>query len=394
MRRCLQAASRRYRRDCKPSWLYLRGFSLRLANEYIFLGKPISANDHIECRQWRDTDHVGRSLDGQSRHKSVVEGGGHHSEAWFKKITRYVGICGPHRGVPRILEYALGQKSYLGISAQDMEDAERIPTMQPAISVCRSKDSRCYGIFERTLQSRWTSTIPRPRAPLASIPKSRCGDRLAEKAQGLANQPTHTQYSLIAGSDQKTDEAIEYEGSNHYWVYPDQLGDGMVPLWSGAIQQCHPQTTPGDHLGIFKTYPFKQILYDVLTHGAFVPPLTLADHTGVAGVALSVDRFTYSPDELISVLIVPDVGTQEISGALQIMRLTDLERRRFAPYRDPVLVEYRGPPISRLATTIHAPTDLGAYCIVLSGRNGTSEHTAGAFVVSQVSDAAIERRRP
>jgi hypothetical protein len=337
---------------------------------------------------------VGHSM-GNLVIRALLEGGGHHSEAWFKKITRYVGICGPHLGVPRILEYALGQKSYLGISAQDMKTLSANPDYAACYQCLPFQGQQVLWDFRTNPPKPLDFYNPKTASAFGFNPQNLAAAiDLQKKLKDFANKPTHTQYSLIAGSDQKTDEAIEYEGSNHYWVYPDQLGDGMVPLWSGAIQQCHPQTTPGDHLGIFKTYPFKQILYDVLTHGAFVPPLTLADQTGVAGVALSVDRFTYSPDELISVLIVPDVGTQEISGALQIMRLTDLERRRFAPYRDPVLVEYRGPPISRLATTIHAPTDLGAYCIVLSGRNGTSEHTAGAFVVSQVSDAAIERRRP
>src|SRR5215467_7062321 len=52
--------------------------------------------------------------------RSLLEGGNYNSESWFGNITKYVGICGPHLGVPRILEYALGLQGSMGISPRDM----------------------------------------------------------------------------------------------------------------------------------------------------------------------------------------------------------------------------------------------------------------------------------
>src|SRR5262249_29576143 len=43
------------------------------------------------------------------------------------KITKYIGICGPHIGVPRVLEYALGLKDWPGISAADMKTLSANP---------------------------------------------------------------------------------------------------------------------------------------------------------------------------------------------------------------------------------------------------------------------------
>lgn len=38
----------------------------------------------------------------------ILESGDYSSKSWFGNIKRYVGICGPHYGVPVIMEYTLG----------------------------------------------------------------------------------------------------------------------------------------------------------------------------------------------------------------------------------------------------------------------------------------------
>ncbi|MGZ5827786.1 MAG: esterase/lipase family protein [Xanthobacteraceae bacterium] len=218
---------------------------------------------------------VGHSM-GNLVIRALLEGGGHSSETWFNNITRYVGICGPHLGVPRILEFALGQKSYLGIRAQDMKTLSANPDYAACYQCLPFQGQQVLWDFRTNPPQAMDFYDPPTASTFGFNAKNLTAAKdLQQKLKDFGNKPNQIQYILIAGSDQKTDEAIEYEGLNHYWVYPDKLGDGMIPLWSGAIQQFHPQTTPGDHLGIFKTHPFKQILYNVLTNGTLDPQLTL-----------------------------------------------------------------------------------------------------------------------
>jgi phospholipase A1 len=55
--------------------------------------------------------------------RALLEGGNYK----IGDITKYVGICGPHFGVPRILEYALGRKGSMGISPSDMYTGAKDP---------------------------------------------------------------------------------------------------------------------------------------------------------------------------------------------------------------------------------------------------------------------------
>ena len=57
----------------------------------------------------------------------ILESGDYSSKSWFGNIKRYVGICGPHYGVPVILKYTLGLSSWLGISASDMKALSKDP---------------------------------------------------------------------------------------------------------------------------------------------------------------------------------------------------------------------------------------------------------------------------
>ena len=89
--------------------------------------------------------------------------------------------------------------------------------------------------------------------------------------------------------------------------------------------------TPGEHIAVLKSYPFRQILYGILACGGLAPELTLID---LPGLTLSLNNFIYAPHEPIEILIIPDLRTQEISGALQIARAVGPQARRFVRYQE------------------------------------------------------------
>jgi hypothetical protein len=311
----------------------------------------------------------------------VLESGDYSNASWFNKITKYVGICGPHSGVPRVLEYTLGLKDWLGISASDMKMLSANPNF-PSCYQClpfvgdqvlldvHNGPPQVKDFYDQAIATDFDLSLQNLAA----------AKNLQDKLD-FSKKPVGTQYVLIAGSDQSTDEKIEFDELTFYAVPTDYLGDGTIPLWSAAVGQLNPQVTPGDHIGILKSYQFREILYDVLTGGTLAPQLSLIE---VPGITLSLNNFTFAAHEPINVTIIPDSRTQEISGTLRITRAVGTESKKFVRYQEQPVV-YRGPHIRVIRSTLSAPADLGAYRVTFTGSHETSVRTAAAFVVSKAS---------
>lgn len=71
--------------------------------------------------------------------RALLESGDFSNESWFPNINKYVGICGPHFGVPRILECALGHKDFMSISPPDIKIASADHRYRGAINACHFK---------------------------------------------------------------------------------------------------------------------------------------------------------------------------------------------------------------------------------------------------------------
>ncbi len=108
------------------------------------------------------------------------------------------------------------------------------------------------------------------------------------------------------------------------------------------------------------------------------------------GVTLSVNRTTYTPEEPISVLVIPDRDAEEISGTLQIARVPETEEGR-PQVREERPVAYRGPPIQFISSTFSAPPESGAYLVTFAGSHETSPRTAATFFVSTVTGRSQPR---
>jgi len=316
----------------------------------------------------------------------ILESGDYSNKSWFDKITRYIGICGPHAGVPEILEYALGLKKWVCISPADMKTVSA-NTDYPSCYQCLPLEG--YPVLLEDGQTKDFYTPAVAREFDLNQQNLDAAKNLQSKLD-FSNRPPDVRYTLIAGSGQQTDEQVEYDGSTYDTTPTDDLGDSTIPLWSSAPVQLNPQVTPGDHIGIFKSYPFRNILYEILTNGTLVPQLSLVEQPGIT---LSLNNFTFAAHEPIQVLIIPDLRTQEISGTLQITRVVDTKGRKFVRYQEHQIM-YRGPQIRVIRLTISAPADPGAYRIAFTGSHGTSQRTATGFIVSRVSGRRATLNKP
>jgi hypothetical protein len=313
----------------------------------------------------------------------VLESGKYNNQIWFSKIDRYVGICGPHAGVPEILEYALGMKAWLGISAQDMK-----------VLSGNTDFAACYQCLPFRGKSVLFDTSGNPldfyKSSIAKrfhLNKDNLGKALdLQQKLNLDTAPTNMYY-FIAADDCSTDERLL---QNATVVQPDNKGDGTVPLWSSYMLQVHSDCTPGDHIGVLRSYAFRQFLYECLTGGALMPELSIAE---LPGVTLSVSKPIFSPNEPIHILILPDLRAARMSGTVEISRVVNAAKSGFIPYQE-ARVEYAGPPVQYLRSSLMAPADPGAYRVTFSGSHATSTKTSTGFIVSKNQPRKVLERSP
>lgn len=317
--------------------------------------------------------------------RALLEGPNYKNENWFRNITKYVGICGPHFGVPRILEYALGLHGSMGISPSDMYKGAKDHNF-PSCYQCLPFDG--YGVlwdFQQTppVEVNFYTTATNP--PLDS---TNLGMATAlQQTIDFQNKPSTVQYSLIAGSEHLTDETVNYLGGQSYDPEGDFAGDGMIPIQSSTHSPLPVFVTPGDHIGIFKSYLFRSKLYEILTDGQLSAELSRADKKGAS---LSLNDVVFSPGETIQLLIIPDLATKEISVSFQIAR-RDEKLKKFTRYRSSSL-KYKGPHIRFISAQIRAPEEPGAYLIRLTGdSHRTTDETSAGFVVQK--SANLKRKK-
>jgi hypothetical protein len=197
-------------------------------------------------------------------------------------------------------------------------------------------------------------------------------------------RPSGVQYSFIVGKDQKTVEGIDVDSTQSppsYAPITDDLGDGTVPIWSAGYTGGTgvPTTLPGDHVGIMKTYAFQLALYSYFG----VSPALVALHPAKPTAVVSLNKRVYRPGETMSVLIIPDVETNQITATLSIKRLSG-PKGQLAPYGPGQSIMYQGGPSKFIKMSLAAPLDPGGYRIDLGGDNATrftTDRTAAGFAV-------------
>ena len=318
--------------------------------------------------------------------RAVLENVKWQGQPWFSSVNRYVGICGPHFGVPEVLEYGLGLSGWLSITAADMQTF--------------SQDHRypgCYQLFpfegydvlddvNTGQEDFYDSTI----ANKFSLDQNNLVAALKlQKRLNFKNKPNGVEYVLIAASGHPTDQKIFYDGQIFVDITDNDAGDGTVPLWSTAPAPFNTFITPGDHIGVLSSYPFRDYLWVLLT--GMHAPFFLAK---IAGITVSLDRVVYSPGKSMSVLLIPDAPTEELDGTLKIDKVEDQEALKFKRYRNQ-LFTYRGVGLGVrfISAEATAPTEPGVYRITMSGKtHATAPQTAAAFAVSETGGRRARRR--
>jgi hypothetical protein len=311
--------------------------------------------------------------------RALLENVKWHGGAWFKSVSRYVGICGPHSGVPELLKYALGLDDWLSIRAADMQTFSR-DSRYPAlyqlfpfrgIEVLIDVNAGALDIYDTAVAAKLGLDRRNLRSSL----------KVQERLDDFSHKPKRVEYVIFAASGQWTDEKIQVDDAT-FSILRDDAGDGTIPLWSAAKAQFTPTVTPGDHLGVLNSYAFRNFLWNLLA--GVEAPLYPTQAVGVAGLTISVDKPIYAPGETISVLVIPDQPTTDIAGTLEI-ETADFYANAFHPFRglasEPFA--YQGLPIRSIRAEAKAPVEPGLYRMSFSGRtHATAPQTAATFGVS------------
>jgi len=316
----------------------------------------------------------------------LLESGDYAQEPWFAKIKHFVGICNPHHGAPQALAEALGLAGTSGVSPDDMPTLTSDPRYPAAYQnlpapnynrLRKQPGNIPLNIYRSSVANAFSLSKPNLAATKSSF-----------AATDMSERPASVEYSLIAGSQQSTLEQINVVGSTFPFV-KDTAGDGTVPLWSAAPGAMGAFVTPGDHIGILKTGPFRTHLFQILTGNQ-----VMAQRFAVSPVvAISLDKVVYAPGEPMTVLIVPDSPTHEIKGTLQFAKAADAAGRAFAQHGAEHPIQYLGAPVKNLAPMqIQAPTEPGAYRLSFEGNHKSTDVSSAVFVVSQAGGVHARQR--
>ncbi len=324
--------------------------------------------------------------------RAVLENVKWQVQPWFGSLDRYVGICGPHFGVPEVLEYGLGLSSWLSITAADMQTF--------------SRDERypgCYQLFPFEGYDVLDDVNTGPEdfydptvAAQFDLDQPNLGEALKlETRLQFANKPNSVEYDLVAATGQPTDMRIYYNGGTFDYIAQNEAGDGTVPLWSAAPSGFNVFITPGDHMGVLGSYPFRDYLWMLLT-GQHAP-VFLADDAkvaGLAGVKVSVGRAVYAPGEPMSVLLIPDAQTEQLVGTLSTDTVINPKTGAFQRYRDQAFA-FRGDglAVGSLRVETNAPTAPGVYRMIVTGDTHATASQATAFFTVSRAQSALRRRR-
>lgn len=298
----------------------------------------------------------------------VLEDPKYNTQPWFTSIKALITICTPHHGAPQAICEALGLQGSSGLHPSD-----------PAPDYYRFREqpgNRRLDLYDSTIDARFGLDAQNTAAAKNSFSRLSLNSRQAA-----------VHYSFIAGSQQQTTEQINVT-NNVFSIVTDQMGDGTVPLWSAAPGPVAAFVTPGDHVGILKTYPFRKHLYELFT-GA---KMMAAHFTSNPVISISVSKHVYAPNETMSVVIVPDTPTHELTGTLRLSRSTDDAGQVVVGYGVGQAVSYHGPVMGHLTVTMPAPGDLGGYRLTFEGSHTTTDQTGAGFAVS--SSGGMRSSRP
>jgi pimeloyl-ACP methyl ester carboxylesterase len=342
-----------------------------------------SAMTRVEARGATSITIISHSMGGLIC-RLMLENRKYAKEKWFQKVEKAIFVCTPHLGAARPLGFALPlvPDTDYGIEKKDMV-ALLGDKRYPAGYQCmpdRGRDA-LYDV----------SNDPHPPIP-QDIYLPEVDDKyglarsnissLGKLRDLLAIRPPHVKYVLVAGKDHDTAAAFSFKDAAYKSTSLTKLGDGTVVISSAQPDKMttpdDPKPMPGDHLGIFKTGEFRTFLRKELGDDKLPAPMVSAPPR----VVVSLQKDFVRPGEHISVLIIPDDATTEISGSLKLSKLAVDPQPSVTSYQSVAEFSYRGTPITHLASSLTAPRDPGAYRVEFDGSHRSGEFGSAILVVS------------
>jgi pimeloyl-ACP methyl ester carboxylesterase len=304
---------------------------------------------------------------------------------WLDNIQRVLFICTPHLGAPTALAKICGLEwTWLVVSPWDMRKFAADKNFPSTYQLLPSADRNI--LFDARAQKFIRYDDGSVIAALALTEKNIYKRNDLDGALSLKNKPSTVTYFFAYGTGHATDEGVILNGLTLAGARPwsEVSGDGTVPSWSiiEAAAKCGPpiQTKPfqGSHIGILVTNAFRQFLYSYFALEA--PPLLV--NRGAIGIAVSLNKHTYLPNETVDALLIPDEEAREISGSLTLSRVSANGRSsHVANLQD---LEIRGGTTRYLASKLIAPQKPGLYRLDFGGIDAShrsSTELAGWFVV-------------
>jgi pimeloyl-ACP methyl ester carboxylesterase len=313
----------------------------------------------------------------------MLESGVYSATPWFAKIKRALFICTPHMGAPKALAEFVGLESVDTISASNVETAahtwDSAYQLLPAPNAPGNPVIIDVGVPEDFYQQSVAQVLGLDPAKLTNVTKK------TFSTLDFTKKPAGVGYAFIVGTGQETVEAIDIDSTQNpptFAPITDDLGDGTVPIWSAGYTGGTGVVTsmPGDHVGIMNTHAFRTALY---AYFAVAPAALAALHPTTPTAVLSLNKRTYRPGERMSVLVIPDVETGQITASMSMKRLSG-PQGQLVPHGPAQSIVYQGAPTKFIKMSLPAPMDPGGYRIDLDGQGAThvtTDRTAGRFAV-------------
>jgi pimeloyl-ACP methyl ester carboxylesterase len=367
--------------------------------------KNIKAEYHVFCYDWRDNvlNSMGafatflKTIGSKARVSSItlichsqggqiarlmLESGAYSGSAWFAKIKRALFICTPHMGAPKALAEFVGIEIVDLVSRQDVQIGAKTWDSAYQLLPAPNAPGNPVVLDDGTPEDFYLQNVAKM---LGLDPAKLTG--VTKKTFAMLDykkKPSSVQYTFIVGTSQDTMEMLDVDSTQnppYFAPITNDLGDGTVPIWSASYTGGTGvlMTMPGDHVGVMKTGAFRTALYAYFG----VPTAPVALHPTKPTAVVSINKRVYRRGERMSVLIIPDVESSQITATLRIRKLSG-PQGVLAPYGAGQSIAYQGGPTKFIKMFLTAPMEPGGYRIDLQGDNAThvtTDRTAAPFAV-------------
>lgn len=138
--------------------------------------------------------------------RALLENVTWQKQPWFSSVGRYVGVCGPHFGVPEVLEYGLGLSDWLSITAADMKKFSQDVDYPGMYQLLPYKGRPVLIDVNTGAQDIYDTNVANTFG--LSLKNLGAARKLQKVLDNFSKKPNGVQYVIVAAYGQQTDETI------------------------------------------------------------------------------------------------------------------------------------------------------------------------------------------